>query len=54
MKRRKRDILIIILMILLAVALIAFPHGSRLIRIVMAAIFLWAAGRSIINLWKQR
>lgn len=54
MSKRKKEIFIVILMPLLAVALIAFPHGGRIPRIVIAAAFIWAAVRKIMDLWKEK
>lgn len=54
MSERKKEIFVVIFMLLLAVALIAFPHGGVIPRVVMAAVFIWAAARKIIEMWKEK
>ncbi len=50
MNERTKEILIVILMLVLALALIVFPHGSSITRIVIAAVFIWAAVRKIMDM----
>lgn len=53
MNDKTKDVLIVVIMLVLAVALVAFPHGNRVTSLIVAIVFVWGAVHKIKDMRKK-